>query len=397
MLTIKRVKALITAPGGINLVVVKVETSEPGLFGLGCATFAWRALAVKSVVEDYLSPLLAKRDPGNIEDLWQSVHTSAYWRNGPVLNNALSGVDMALWDIKGKLAGLPVYQLWGGQCRDGVPVYLHASGKTPEEVVDAVRERLSRGVNHVRCQLGTYGGEAVAAAGQTAFPGHYFDPAEYARRMPALFALLRDKLGDGPELLHDVHERLAPIDAIRLAKDLEPFRLFFLEDLLPPEQVDWFRTVRAQCATPLAMGELFNHPLEWRNLVGERLIDFIRCHVSQLGGVTPARKLAAQCEPQGIRTAWHGPPDCSPVGHAANLHLDLATSNFGIQEWCSFPDAVREVFPGAPELKRGRARLSNQPGWGVAMDEKKAAKFPHVHLTCNWMHPRLPDGTSAKP
>jgi mannonate dehydratase len=392
------VRATVTAPGGINLVVVRVDTTEPGLHGLGCATFAWRAHAVRQVVEHDLAPLVRGRDPHRIEDLWASLHTSAYWRNGPVLNNALAGIDMALWDLKGKRAGLPVYELLGGRCRDTVPVYLHAGGRSPEEVEASARRALKRGVGHVRCQLDGYGGPARARAlGETDLPGRYYDPATYARAVPRLFEHLRGALGEDVELLHDVHERLAPADAVRLAKDLEPFRLFFLEDLVPPEHSEWLAAVRTQCATPQAMGELFTHPREWRTLLSERWIDFIRVHLSHIGGITPARKLAHACEAWGVRTAWHGPPDCSPIGHAANLHLDVSTPNFGIQEWSDPPEAVREVFPGAPLLEAGGVRPGDRPGLGVEMDERRAAAFPPVEVDCGWMRPRLPDGTSAWP
>lgn len=395
---ITNVKTIITAPARLNLVVVKVETSEPGLYGLGCATFAWRSLAVQSVLDNYLKPFLIGRDPQRIEDIWQQSAVSGYWRNGPELNNALSGVDMALWDIKGKIAGLPVYQLWGGKCRDGVLVYRHTGGRTPEEAEADVRKQMGQGVMHVRCQLGGYGGgKSPFVSPEGALPGQYFDPAAYMRATVSLFEHLRGKLGNEVELLHDVHERLAPVDALRLAKQLEPYRLFFLEDLMSPEQPEWFRSIRQQCAVPLAMGELFNHPLEWETLVKDRLIDFIRVHVSQIGGVTPALKLARFCEQFGVRTAWHGPGDVSPVGHAANIHLDMAVPNFGIQEWTGFNPALQDVFPGCPEQKGAYVYPNEKPGWGIDLDEAKAAVYPGIHAVPAWTQTRLPDGTSARP
>lgn len=395
---ITNVKTFITAPAKLNLVVVKVETSEPGLYGLGCATFAWRSLAVQAVLDNYLKPFLTGRDPQRIEDIWQQSAVSGYWRNGPELNNALSGVDMALWDIKGKIANLPVYQLWGGKCRDGVLVYRHAGGNTPEDVEEDVRKYMRQGVMHVRCQCGGYGGgKSPLAAPDGALPGQYFDPAAYMRTTVSLFEHLREKLGNEVELLHDVHERLAPIDSVRLAKQLEAYRLFFLEDLLPPEQPEWFRTIRQQCALPLAMGELFNHPLEWETLIKERLIDFIRVHVSQIGGVTPALKLARLCEQFGVRTAWHGPGDVSPVGHAANIHLDVAVPNFGIQEWSGFSSELQEVFPGCPVQRGAYVYPNENPGWGIDFDETKAAIYPGIHQVPSWTQTRLPDGTSARP
>jgi mannonate dehydratase len=400
--TITRVRTIATSPGEGNiqrrLIVVKVETSEPGLYGLGCATFTQRHSAVRTVVDEFLAPLLVGRDPRRIEDIWQTVHVNAYWRSGPVMNNALSGVDMALWDILGKLAGLPVYQLLGGKCREGAAVYRHADGATLEQVEERVRQFMAQGYQYIRAQWGGYGGrQALPAAPDGAMPGAYYDPAGYARSVVTLFDHLREALGFGVNLLHDVHERLAPIEAVRLAKLLEPHRLFFLEDLLPPEQVDWFRLVRQQCTTPMAMGELFVNTQEWRPLVEERLIDFIRCHISAIGGLTAARKIQVMCELMGVRTAWHGPGDVSPIGHACNVHLDVMAPNFGVQEWAGFLDVEREMFPGCPELRDGYVYPNDKPGWGMDMDEALAAKYPCPEGVLEWTQARLPDGSPAYP
>jgi mannonate dehydratase len=397
-LKIVDIKTILTAPARSRLIVVKVVTSEPGLYGLGCATFTQRHLAVASAVDDYLKPLLVGRDPQRIEDIWQLCWVNSYWRNGPVLNNAISGVDMALWDIKGKLAGMPVYQLLGGRCREAAAVYRHANGQDEHEVEDRVREHMEQGYHHIRCQMGGYGGQnPITRKPEGARPGAYYDPVAYALSVPRLFEHLRSQLGFEVELLHDIHERLAPIDAVRLAKAMEPYRLFFLEDALPPEQPEWFRMIRQQCATPIAMGELFNNPLEWMTLVSERLIDFIRVHISQIGGITPAKKMATLCEAYGVRTAWHGPGDVSPVGHAANLHLDLCSPNFGVQEWSGFPEAVREVFPGCPEVRKGYMYPNDQPGLGIDIDEELAAKYPCPEGPPEWTQTRIPDGTSVRP
>jgi len=411
MTKITNIRSILTAPDGVALVVVKVETDQPGLYGLGCATFTQRATLVARAVDDYLAPLLTGRDPADIEDLWHLVYVNAYWRNGPVLNNAASGVDMALWDIKGKVAGMPVYDLLGGRCREAAMVYRHADGRDAREVLDSVLRYRDQGYLAVRCQMGGYGGLSGATGADTTqpaemaartgsrsgFPGVSYDPDRYARSVVEMFDVVRSGVGDDLFLLHDVHERLAPIDSIRLAKALEPHRLLFLEDPFPPDQVGWFRRMREQCATPIAMGELHNHPLEWQALVVDRLIDFIRAHISQLGGITPARKLAALCEAFGIRTAWHGPGDVSPVGHAANLHLDLACHNFGIQEVGGFGDALREVFPGTPELRDGYLWANDRPGLGIDIDEALAAQFPIDVQPIEWTQARWPDGTLWTP
>jgi mannonate dehydratase len=397
-LTIRDVRVILTAPAGSRLVVVKVETSEPGLYGLGCATFTQRHLAVRCAVEEYLRPFLIGKDPQRIEDIWQTSWLNSYWRNGPVLNNALSGVDMALWDIKGKLAGLPVYQLLGGKCREAAAVYRHAGGNDPAAVERDVRRLMAEGYRYIRCQMGGYGGSGHAMVKPDgAQPGNYYSPDEYSRGVPRLFEHLRSTLGFEIELLHDIHERVAPIEAVRLAKALEPYRLFFLEDALSPEQIDWFRVIRQQSAIPLAMGELFNSPHEWTPLIVNRLIDFIRVHISQIGGITPARKLAALCEAFGVRTAWHGPGDVSPVGHAANVHLDVSCPNFGVQEWAGFSAAEEAIFPGCPQLRRGYAYPNDRPGLGIDVDEREAAKFPCPPGPPTWTLTRLPDGSPTPP
>ncbi|MFN0051315.1 MAG: enolase C-terminal domain-like protein [Planctomycetales bacterium] len=410
-LRITDVQTILTAPAKIRLVVVKVLTNEPGLYGLGCATFTQRARAVETAVDKYLKPFLIGKDATRIEDAWQSAFVSSYWRNGPVLGNALSGVDMALWDILGKRTGLPVYQLLGGKCREAVDTYRHASGGTFEEVEEQVRKFQEQGYRYVRVQstvpgLATYGsGGAGGGAGndQQLPPNRRVDvwePGPYARLVPRLFEHLRNKLGDDVELLHDIHERVPPILAMQMVKDVEKFRPYFMEDPFAPEDVGYFRNLRQQTSTPIAMGELFNNPNEWLPLVSERLIDFIRIHISQVGGLTMARKVAALCEFFAVRTAWHGPGDVSPVGHACNVHLDLAVSNFGIQEARLFTPAEEEVFPGCPELKNGYYYASDKPGFGIDVDEELARKFPIADdppFDMPWGTLRRRDGTIVKP
>lgn len=413
-LRITNVRAICTAPDGIRLVVVKVETNEPGLYGVGCATFTQRPLAVVTAVEQYLEPFLVGRDPNDIEDIWQAAYVSSYWRSGPVLNNALSGVDQALWDIKGKRAGMPVYQLLGGKCRRAADVYVHANGGTLEEVEESARRYMEQGFRYIRCQIAvegysTYGSQikpqgAEPEAGSR-HPHHLrpqqepWEPTPYVRLIPKLFDHLRSTLGDQVELLHDIHERIPPVMAIRLAKELEPYNLFFLEDPFAPEDNDYFKLLRQQTAIPIAMGELFVNPNEYVPLVRDRLIDFMRVHISDIGGLSPARKLAAMCEFFGVRTAWHGPGDVSPVGHAVNLHLDLACWNFGIQEAYLFPERTREVFPGTPEFHDGAMWSNDKPGLGIDIDETLAAKYPFPDHPLNgaWPEVRRRDGTVVRP
>jgi len=397
-LKITNVRTIMTAPEGVRLVVVRVETTEPGLYGLGCATYTQRHTVVQTAIEDFLRPFFVGKDPQRIEDLWHTANVNPYWRNGPILNNALSGVDMALWDIKGKQAGMPLYQLLGGKCREAAAVYRHANGRDLQALEDNARKLIDQGIRHIRCQVGGYGGPSESTPRPDGVQdGHVFETQAYCRSVPRMFDYIRSRIGDEIELLHDVHSRLSGTEAVRLAKDLEPFRLFFLEDVLPPEQTGWFKNIRQQSATPLAMGELFAHPQEWTPLIVERLIDFIRCHVSAIGGITPARKLTALCETFGVRTAWHGPNDVSPIGHAANIHLDISSRNFGIQEWSGISEAAQEVFPGSPQLRQGYVYINDKPGLGVDIDEAKAAKYPCDNHVPGWTLVRTPDGTALYP
>ena len=396
--TIKDVQTITTQPAGSRLVIVKIITSEPGLYGLGCATFTQRFHAVVTAMEKHLKPFLIGRDVSRIEEIWQMGMVHSYWRNGPVLSNAISGADQALWDIKGKQAGMPVYELLGGKCREAAAVYGHAGGNSPEAVADSVRQFMENGYRYIRIQMGGYGGEASRIVKPEGAPdGAYFDPREYTLNILRMIEHVRAEVGDEAELLHDIHERLHPIDAVKFAKDVEPFNLFFLEDPLAPEDLEWFANMRQQCCTPIAMGELFNNPREWQPLIAGRLIDFIRMHVSQMGGLTPARHVAAFANMYGVRTAWHGPGDTSPVGHAANLHLDLWAPNFGIQEWCNFPEHMYEIFPGLPEVRNGYMYPSDKPGLGIDINEDLAAKYPCQDEVEWWTQTRLPDGSPTRP
>jgi mannonate dehydratase len=337
------------------------------------------------------------------------MYNSSYWRNGPVLNNAISGVDQALWDIKGRQAGMPVYQLLGGKCREAADCYGHASGAEIAQAIDSAKRLMEQGFRHVRVQVGIPGmdgygaGRGAAAAVKGLHTGPVYEPAIAMRRNIKLLETARKELGEEVELLHDMHERYTPNQAVQFAKIVEPLRLFFLEDPVSPEDIGYFRLIRQQCATPIAMGELFNSPHEWTPLIAERLIDYLRMHVSQGGGLTPMRKVAAFAELYGVRTAWHGPGDVSPIGHAANLALDLVCYNFGVQEYSAFNERTREVFSGCPTLKDGYLWATEAPGWGIEVDEKLAAKYPFGNengerktLNGGWGEIRKKDGTIIK-
>jgi mannonate dehydratase len=408
---IKDVSVIECAPQGSRLTVVKVTTDQPGLFGYGCATFTQRADLIKPAVLEYLRPLLLGKPADRIEDTWQMCYDSSYWKNGPVENNAISGVDQALWDIKGKMANMPVYQLLGGKAREAVDTYGHASGSEISQVLDSARRYIAQGFRHVRIQVGVPGMDgygAGAGGANTRIPSLHtapvFEREAAKRRAMALFEAARKELGDEIELLHDMHERYTPSEAVQFCKDAEKFRLFFLEDPLSPEDIGWFKNIRAQTSAPLAMGELFNSPHEVIPLIQDRLIDYMRMHISQMGGLTPCRKIAAMGELYNVRTAWHGPGDVSPIGHMAMTHLDLSITNFGIQEYSEMNDATLEIFKGAPVMKGGYLYANDAPGWGIEIDEVAAAKRPFnrtaprngVNLNGGWGELRLPDGQIVK-
>jgi mannonate dehydratase len=377
MAKITRIRCIRTRADG-TWVFVKVETDQPGLYGIGSASDHYHAATVITAVET-IAPKLIGRDACKIEDIWQTVYTSAYWRNGSILNTALAGIDMALWDILGKEAGMPVYQLLGGKCRAAVPCYAHASGDDLIELEDDIRRYLEEGYPVIRCQLGPYGGGGFLSDDQTTRPrnswpqARSFDDESYLLNVPRMFAHLRDQLGYEPKLTHDVHEHLRPHNAVTLAKLLEPYRLFFLEDLLSPEQIGWYRLVRQQCTTPQAMGELFVNPHEWTPLITERLIDYVRVRVSKGGGISQCRKIATLCEWFGVNTAWQEGGDNDPVNQMAAVHLDLSTWNFGIQEENHFRPEEYDTFPGHALLDGGHLYANEQPGLGIDIDETKAA------------------------
>jgi len=397
---IRDIRTIVTAPDRQNLVVVRVDTTEPGLYGLGCATLAYRYDAVCRVVEKNLKPLLVGRDVSRIEDLWKLMMHNSYWRNGPILNNAVSGIDMALWDIKGKLAGMPLYDLFGGKCREYVTPYRHANCATKEEIFDLVDQFMEEGFHYIRSNYTSWEGPSnnsdyICLANKCKI----YDPRVYTYNVADLMESLRARYGSKIELMTDVHERIDPNDAVYLAKRLEDVHMFFLEDALSPEQGEWARHIKSICSTPLAIGELYVNPTEWLPLVKDRLIDYIRFHASMVGGLTAVKKAATVCEAFGVKTAFHGSLDMTPIGLAAQMHLDLAAPNFGIQEFYGFSiDNTAEVFPGCPYCEKGMLLLgSDKPGIGVEIDEKLAAKFPPIDGATGWTEMRLPDGTLHTP
>src|ERR1700680_3020733 len=378
-------KVIICSPGR-NFVTLKIQT-EDGVYGLGDATLNGRELAVASYLSDHVIPILIGRDARRIEDTWHYLYKGAYWRRGPVAIAAVSAVDTALWDIKGKALNVPVYQLLGGASRDAVLVYGHASGKNIDDTVAAVGEYARLGYKAIRAQSGIPGLESTYGVGRGKM---YYEPAErdaptenlwsselYLNFVPGLFERLRKEFGSDLHLLHDVHHRLTPIEAGRLGKELEPYHLFWLEDPVPAELQESFRLIRQHTTTPLAVGEVFNSIYDCQKLIQEQLIDYIRMAVVHSGGISPLRKVASLAEIYHVRTGAHGATDLSPVCLAAALHFDLSVTNFGIQEYMHHAEETDRVFPHAYTFGEGMMHPGEAPGLGVDLDETLAEKYPY--------------------
>jgi len=399
MAEIVSARVIVTCPGR-NFVTLLIETKD-GVTGIGDATLNGRELAVASYLADHVIPMLIGRDAHRIEDIWQFLYKGAYWRRGPVTMSAIAAVDMALWDIKGKLAGLPLYQLLGGASRDGCMVYGHANGKDIEETISNALAYKEQGYKAIRLQSGVPG---LAATYGVSKDRYFYEPADaalpteslwstekYMRSVEPLFKAARDALGWDVNLLHDVHHRCTPIEAGRLGRDLEPYRPFWLEDATPAENQSGFRTIRQHTTTPLAVGEIFNSVWDCKQLIEEQLIDYIRATVVHAGGITHLRRIASFADMYQVRTGCHGATDLSPVTMAAALHFGLSVPNFGVQEYMRHTPETDAVFPHAYSYKDGLMHPGEKPGLGVEIDEKLAATYEYKRAYLPVA--RLEDGT----
>lgn len=408
-LRITSVDVLVTNPARApnqNFVLVKISTNEPELYGWGDATCTGSELAVAKMLEEHLAPALIGQDPSCIEKLFKTLYHLPYYRSGSVHLSAISGIDMALWDLAGKVAQRPVHDLLGGRTRERLLTYRSTGGRTFQEVEEGVRELMERGYRVIKVQIADpalQSGYAVPstpeqqradreAYGRGVPPSQVWEPDAYLRLLPQLLEHLRVTLGDGIKLLHDVHERITPSQALQLARRVEPYDLFYFEDPLRPEHLDTFRAMRNQTSTPIAMGEVFTGLWEGKELITEHLIDYVRHDLAHVGGVSTGKKVATLCEPYGILTAWHGPGNISPITHMANCHVSLNVPNFGIQEYAhGWGEAVREVFSEIPTYQDGHVTISRAPGLGTDVNEEAARKYPYQRF----LRPRIrrADGT----
>ena len=395
-LKITDIKVFNTKVGGTNMINVKVYTSEPGLTGIGCGTHAERPTIVADTVEQYMKPFLIGRNADEIEKIWQQLWVAPYWRASVDANNAMAAIDGALWDIMGKRCGVPVYDLLGGKVRSGLRMLGDVFARSPQDLEDQTRKMMADGYDHFRIYLGGGGGEGAAPRPAAAAPVQrsagggsigrtnngelvtdvHGNDAAYIKQLCDAFEVIRSKIGWDIEIGHDVHERPTARGAVMLAKAVEQYRPFFVEDLFSPEDSQWYGVVREQSSIGIAMGELFVNQNEWLPLIANRWIDLIRMHISAAGGLNLARKVAHTCEFFDVQTAWHGPANVSPVGHAVNLHVDLSIYNFGICEGRAFTPQLQELFPGCPEVRNGIRYSNDKPGLGIDLDEKVALRYP---------------------
>ncbi|WP_354677836.1 D-mannonate dehydratase ManD [Cupriavidus plantarum] len=378
-------RVIVCSPGR-NFVTLKIETDE-GLDGIGDATLNGRELAVVAYLEEHVIPCLIGRDAHQIEDIWQYLYRGAYWRRGPVTMTAIAAVDTALWDIKAKAAGLPLYQLLGGKSRTGVMVYGHANGSDIASTVDEVLRYKEMGYRAIRAQSGVPGLNKVYGVSRDRM---FYEPADanlpsehdwsterYLDHTPKLFEAVREAVGWDTHLLHDVHHRLTPIEAGRLGKSLEPYRLFWIEDATPAEDQEAFRLIRQHTVTPLAVGEIFSSIWDCKGLIEAQLIDYIRATVVHAGGITHLRRISDFASLYQVRTGCHGATDLSPVCMGAALHFDLWVPNFGVQEYMRHSEETDAVFPHAYTFADGMMYPGDVPGHGVTIDETLAAKYPY--------------------
>jgi mannonate dehydratase len=399
-LSIERADVIVASPGR-NFVTLKITTSD-GIIGWGDATLNGRELAVASYLSEHVIPLLPGRDAHAIENTWQFLYRGAYWRGGPVTMTAIAAVDMALWDIKGKASGLPVYQLLGGPSRTGCLVYTHATGRDIPELLDSVERKREEGYLAIRCQTAipglpasygvpTEGKEYEPAARGAAPKIESWDSRPYIAYIPSVFEAVRVKFGAELILLHDAHHRLTPTEAVQLGRSLEPYDLFWLEDCMPVENQALFRQVRQGTSIPLAIGEIFTSPWDANLLISERLIDYLRASLTHAGGITGLRKMLTFAELFQIKSGCHGPTDVSPISMAAALHLGLSIHNFGIQEHMPHVQLTDEAFPHAYRFADGRMHPGDEPGLGAELDEDLASRYPYepAYLPVN----QLMDGT----
>jgi L-alanine-DL-glutamate epimerase-like enolase superfamily enzyme len=372
---ISDLKTFLIGGPGHNVILVKVETDE-GVFGIGEGSLAGRDQGVLGVIQ-HLKQWLIGRDPGRIEDIWQECYKNTFWRGGPVLLSALSGIDIALWDLKGKALGVPVYDLLGGKTRDRVRVYTHLNGATDEELRDRALEKVEQGYTALRFV-------------PSLFNAQPWDASKSVRATARTMTMLRQTVGDDIDLMIDVHHRFTPMQNVQLGRAATDNNLFFIEDPIPPDNLQSYALMRSKIDVPLATGEAMVTRWSFKYLIENELIDYLRVDPVHAGGITETKKIAILGEVHNVDLALHNPT--SPVCAATCIHLDASVSNFGIQECVLQSEAMRDIFPVQPEIVRGYFEVPDRPGLGLEFDEQAALKYTTTRLT-ELPHLRRADGS----
>jgi L-alanine-DL-glutamate epimerase-like enolase superfamily enzyme len=339
---------------------VEVETDE-GICGLGEAGLTGHERAMIGAIDSLRDSLIGE-DPFRIEHLWQTMFRGRFFPAQRVMSAAIAGVDMALWDIKGKALDVPVYELLGGRVRDKVVCYPHIGGETPAELADVAKQKVADGWKFVRWGLPS--------------SGEILEPSWAVREAVKQFDAVRGAVGDDIELCLDVHTRLDPSDSVTLCREVEPYRPYFIEDPLRSEDSNGYRRLRAVTGVPVAAGEQYSNKWEFRQIVEEDLIDYARIDLAICGGITEARKIAGWCETHYIRVAVHNP--IGPVSTAACLHFNLSTSNFGVQELPRRPgESLADLIEHQPIWVDGYLLPPTEPGLGVTLNKDALDAYPY--------------------
>lgn len=345
---------------GDSMMLVAIDTDE-GVHGLGEVGIRSRQRAVAGAVE-HLAGLLVGEDPTRIEHLWQVMFRSGFFPADRFVSAGIAAIDMALWDIRGKVLGVPVHELWGGRARDRVPCYTHVGDGYADRpaFLDRCRALVDEGWRHLRFAVPHDDG--------------VLDERATMRGGIELFHQVRDVVGDEVELILDVHTRLNPPEAVTLCREIEGARPYFVEDPLRAEGLDSYRMLRARTGVPLAAGEQFGSKWEFQRLVETDLIDYARVDVAVAAGLTEARKIAATCETHYVKLATHNP--LGPVTAAASLQLNLACSNVGVQEHQAEPEPeIAALFTVRPTITPGWVERNDLPGLGVDIDREAARRY----------------------
>lgn len=350
--------------GGRGYFIVKVETDE-GIYGLGEVGIRWWGAAIEKAIE-HLSELVIGQDPFGTERLWQHMFRGSFFPADKVYSCAISAIDIALWDIKGKAVDMPTYKLMGGPVRDKVVCYPHTQGRTNEELVENCVKAVEEGWKFVR-----WGQPETSGTFEHQGSGGLLEPVKSMRIAEQQMAMVREAVGPDIQICFDVHTRLDTAHVIAMCKTLEPYRPFFIEDPLRSENPASYRTLARHVSLPIAAGEQWASKWAFREVIEEELINYARIDLCIVGGITEALKITHWCETHYIDIVPHNP--LGPVSAAACVALCMASTNVGVQEMPRRPGSFgTDLFPQQIEWEDGYAWCPDVPGLGVDFDESVA-------------------------